>query len=96
MGVITESDIFDAFIELLGFRDKGTRLTVRVPDAPGIMSGLTRIFAMFGVNITHVAVYRGTDGTSTIVIGFPTLATDEIEQAVAKEGYQILYKLQNR
>ena len=28
VGIITESDIFDAFIDLLGFRDVGTRITV--------------------------------------------------------------------
>ncbi|HEY8499704.1 MAG TPA: CBS domain-containing protein, partial [Clostridia bacterium] len=28
VGIITESDIFDSFIDLLGFREKGTRLTI--------------------------------------------------------------------
>ena len=41
--IITESDIFDSFIELLGFREKGTRFTYRAEDAPGIMSKLTKI-----------------------------------------------------
>src|SRR5689334_12102298 len=35
VGIITESDIFDSFIELLGFREPGTRLTVEADDAPG-------------------------------------------------------------
>src|SRR5690554_1232791 len=45
VGIITESDIFDAFIELLGFREKGTRLTIEAVDAPGIMSKLTSIIS---------------------------------------------------
>ncbi len=68
VGIITESDIFDAFIELLGFREKGTRLTVEASDEPGILARLTGIFAQYRANITRVAVYRGTDGTSSVVV----------------------------
>ncbi len=96
VGIITESDIFDSFIELLGFREKGTRLTIEVNDEPGIMSHLTGIFTIYGANITHVAVYRGTSvGKSVIVTGINSLNTLEIEKAIESHGYKILYKLQN-
>ncbi|NLO40227.1 MAG: CBS domain-containing protein [Ruminiclostridium sp.] len=97
VGIITESDIFDSFIELLGFREKGTRLTIEVNDEPGIMSHLTGIFTIYGANITHVAVYRGTSvGKSVIVTGINSLNTLEIEKAIESHGYKILYKLQNQ
>ncbi|HOJ12640.1 MAG TPA: CBS domain-containing protein, partial [Clostridiales bacterium] len=35
VGIITETNIFDAFIDLLGFRDSGTRISVEVEDSPG-------------------------------------------------------------
>jgi acetoin utilization protein AcuB len=96
VGIITESDIFDAFIELLGFRQKGTRLTIEVEDVPGIMANLTSIFSKFGANITHCAVYRGTGGKSDIVVGINSLNTTEIEKTIEEQGYKIIYKLQNR
>lgn len=97
VGIITESDIFDSFIELLGFREKGTRLTIEVNDEPGIMSHLSGIFTLYGANITHVAVYRGTSvGKSAIVTGINSLNTEEIEKAIESNGYKILYKLQNK
>ena len=96
VGVITESSIFDAFIELLGFRDAGTRLTIEAEDEPGIMANLASIFAKFGANITHVAVYRGSTGKSAVVVGTHSFNTDEIEKAVESYGFKILYKLQNR
>ena len=97
VGIITESDIFDSFIELLGFREKGTRLPIEVNDEPGIMSHLTGIFTIYGANITHVAVYRGTSvGKSVIVTGINSLNTLEIEKAIDSHGYKILYKLQNQ
>ncbi|HEY8422973.1 MAG TPA: CBS and ACT domain-containing protein [Thermoclostridium sp.] len=96
VGIITESDIFDSFIELLGFREKGTRLTIEVDDEPGIMSHLAGIFAIHGANITNVAVYRGTSGKSAIVVGINSQDTTEIEKEIENHGYKIIYKLQNK
>lgn len=96
VGIITESDIFDSFIELLGFREKGTRLTIEVKDEPGIMSHLSGIFAIYGANITHLAIYRGTNGKSAIVTGISSQNTTEIEKEIEKHGYKIIYKLQNK
>lgn len=96
VGIITESDIFDSFIELLGFRERGTRLTIEVDDEPGIMANLSGIFAIYGANITHVAVYRGSAGKSMIVTGINSLNTAEIEKAIQEQGYKIIYKLRNQ
>lgn len=96
IGIVTESDIFDSFIELLGFREPGTRLTIEAEDAPGIMSNLTSIMGKYGANITHVAVYRGANGKSSVVIGINSLNTTDIEKSVEENGFKILYKLQNK
>lgn len=96
VGIITESDIFDSFIELLGFREFGTRLTIEAEDAPGIMTNLTAVIGSTGANITHIAVYRGMNGRSAVVIGLNTLNTEEIEKDIEKNGFKILYKLQNK
>lgn len=96
VGIITESDIFESFIELLGFREKGTRLTVEVDDEPGIMSHLTGIVGVYGANITHVGVYRGNNSKSAVVIGINSMNTADIEKSIEKHGYKIIYKLQNK
>ncbi len=96
IGVITKNDIFDAFITLLGFRDPGTRLTIEVQDMPGIMASISGIFAEFGANISHIAVYTGASGKSAVVIGTRTLNTQKIEEAIEGKGYRIIYKLQNK
>jgi acetoin utilization protein AcuB len=95
VGIITESDIFDSFIELLGFRESGTRLTIEAIDEPGIMSNLTSIIGKFGANITRVAVYRGENGKSAIVVGINSFNTAEIEKSIQEHGFVILHKMQN-
>jgi acetoin utilization protein AcuB len=37
VGIITITDILRAFIAALGLHKGGTRVTVRVPDAPGVL-----------------------------------------------------------
>lgn len=96
VGIITESDIFDSFIELLGFREPGTRLTIEVNDEPGIMSNLTNIIGKHGANITRAAVYRGESGKSAIVVGISSLNTADIEKSITDQGFHIIYKLQNK
>ncbi|MGI6578569.1 MAG: CBS domain-containing protein [Eubacteriales bacterium] len=96
VGIITESNLLDAFIELLGFKEPGTRLTVEAVDAPGILSKLTGIYGEHDANITHVAVYRGKNGKSDIVIGTNSLETQGIEKSLELGGYKVVYKLQNK
>jgi acetoin utilization protein AcuB len=96
VGIITETNILDAFTELLGFRDIGTRLTIEADDMPGMMASIAGIFAEFGANITHVAVYRGSSGKCAVVVGVQSFNTEEIEKSMEARGFRILYKLQNR
>jgi acetoin utilization protein AcuB len=95
VGIITESDIFDAFIELLGFRDKGSRITVEAADVPGALADIAEIFQSFDANITHVAVYRGNSGKSDVVIRTNTMNTDAIEKELEAQGYKIVHMIKN-
>jgi acetoin utilization protein AcuB len=95
VGIITESDIFDAFIDLLGFRDKGSRITVEAADVPGAVETIGGIFNSFNANITHIAVYRGSGGKSDVVIRTNMLNTDEIEKKLEENGYKVVHKIKS-
>lgn len=96
VGVITESALLDAFIDMLGFRDRGTRLWVVAPDAPGVLSELAGIAAGHGANIMHLAVYRseGTD-KATVVLGVNTTRTGDIEAELALHGFVVAKRHEN-
>jgi acetoin utilization protein AcuB len=94
VGVITESAILDAFIELLGFRDPGTRLTIDATDTPGALARLASITAKHHANIQHLAVFRGQD-RSTVVVGVNTPNTDALESDLDTDGFTVLMKLTN-
>ena len=60
-GLITETDIFQTFVEILGGEEASLRITVRVPDVRGELSRLTGVIAGLGGNICSVALFRGED-----------------------------------
>lgn len=96
VGIITETNIFDAFTDLMGMRERGTRITVEAEDAPGRLSDVAKIISSFGVNISRIAVYSGSGSTSSIVIRINSLNTEEIEKALETNGYKIVHMLKNQ
>ena len=93
VGVITESNIMDAFIDLLGFRDRGTRLTMDAYDVPGQIEKLGKITNQHSANINHLAVYHGGSGRSTIVVGINSTNTEAIERDFEAAGFVIIARL---
>jgi len=89
VGIITETNIFDAFIDLLGFREAGTRIAVEVDDTPGILADVASVIKSYGANITHLVVYRSSSGKSVIVIRVNTTNTDEMVNALEKQNYRV-------
>ncbi len=67
VGIITESDIFDAFLELLGARRPGTRLIVPVPDIAGGVAHLLQALTPTGARLTGLTTYADAGGSSVIV-----------------------------
>jgi acetoin utilization protein AcuB len=67
VGIITETDLFRLFLELLGARKKGVRLTMLVPDVKGTLAKLTTAIAQQGGNIIALGTFLGEDPTNLLV-----------------------------
>ncbi|WP_311497255.1 CBS and ACT domain-containing protein [uncultured Mobiluncus sp.] len=93
VGVITESDVLDAFIDINGAREPGTRLVIEADDQPGVMSRLARVTGELETNITHIAVYRTGMESSFVLLGVNTVNTSDLEDAFTKAGFQVRYVL---
>jgi acetoin utilization protein AcuB len=59
VGIITETDLFKAFLELLGARDAGVRLTALVANVPGELAKLTKAIYELGGNIVALGTFLG-------------------------------------
>lgn len=95
IGVITESDLLEAFVELNGARTHGTRFIIEADDQPGVMRRLSTITSEVRANITHIAVYRSGMDRSLVVLGVNTLNTEELEKLISEAGFTIKYQQRN-
>jgi acetoin utilization protein AcuB len=69
VGLITETDLFKVFLELLGARDKGVRMSVEVPREPGQLAKVTRAVFELGGDILALGTSMG-DSSDTGRITF--------------------------
>jgi acetoin utilization protein AcuB len=67
VGIITETDLFHVFLELLAAREEGVRLTLLVPDEQGILASLTAEIANLGGDILALGTFKGEDPTNRMV-----------------------------
>jgi acetoin utilization protein AcuB len=64
VGIITESDLFDVFLELFGAREKGVRLTVLAPYFKGSLAQISSAITEKGGNILALNTFLGEDPTN--------------------------------
>lgn len=91
VGIITETDIFKVFLELLGAREKGLRLTLLVPEAKGVLASLTGTIAELGGNIIALGTFQGEDPTNRIVtIKVEDVNKDKLLNAIRSQILEVL------
>ena len=89
VGIITETDIFDAFIDMLGARHTGIRLCVQVPNEPGVGAEVFTIISKFDVNIQHMVLNNTRDGAE-LVFKLDTDDDTNIKKALEARGYTVV------
>jgi acetoin utilization protein AcuB len=58
VGIITETDIFKAMMEMMGARDAGIRMSLRVHDEPGVLSRIAGAIAAAGGDIVSLGTFN--------------------------------------
>jgi len=59
VGIITETDIFKALLDVLGTRTPGIRVTLAVHEGKGILAALTHDVSAMGANIISLLTSEG-------------------------------------
>jgi acetoin utilization protein AcuB len=92
VGIITETDIFKAFSEILGSGENVLRITLRISDVPGELARTTGLIAELGGNLHSVASFQGED-PDHVFITFRLDGVDEhvLVQALEEMGEQVVH-----
>jgi acetoin utilization protein AcuB len=67
VGIITETDLFKLFLELMGAREMGVRVTALVDDKPGGLAELSRAIAEQKGNFVSFGVFTGEDSSNKMI-----------------------------
>ncbi len=89
VGIITNNDIFDAFLKITGYTDGGTRIQLRIEkDQRGVLAEVCQLLFRHGYNIATVVVNR--KETETIIeFQISTQEVKELRELLEKE-YTVL------
>ena len=91
VGMITESDLFKVFLELLGARNPGLRVSIKVPEQQGFLAKLTGALSEAGAAIVTLGTFWGDDLASREIVFKVQGATgDAMEQILAGLGADVV------
>lgn len=86
-GIITETDIFNSFVEIMGLKEGKTRFTFSVTDQIGVLYEITRVFKEMNISISSLASYTTEAGGGELVIRFNAPDTEELTKRLTAIGY---------
>jgi len=90
-GLFTETDALDHLVDIFGFKQKGTRLTLALEDKPGTMLGILEIFKKHNVNIISIVTPSFmVEGKRIAAIRIRTEEYKDLMTELEKAGYDVL------
>ncbi|MDR7480915.1 MAG: CBS domain-containing protein [Armatimonadota bacterium] len=88
IGIITESDVFDAFLEMTGMRQGGVRLVVELGDDAGAIADVTAVLKAAGAALTSLAVYTE-EGRRVALLRVATADPARLAEALPARGVRV-------
>ena len=90
-GIFTETDALDHLVDIFGFKQKGTRLTLALEDTPGTMLGILEVFKKHNINIISIVTPSFmVEGKRIAAIRIKTEDYKDVVKDLEKAGYDVL------
>jgi len=89
VGIITQNDILDAFLDIMGVRSPGKRVVIEVRDEVGVINQVTNVIKDYGIDITNLAIYHLPNRRAQIFLRLDGERTDEAVQELTGRGFTI-------
>ena len=88
VGIITETDLFKIFLEFMGAREKGVRVTALIEEKPGQLAKITNAIAEAGGNFIAFGQFTGEDPSNRLV----TFKVTGLKKEVVKKAISNIAK----
>ena len=92
VGIITETNLFDAFIDSMGLRQNGTRVAIETEDKAGVLADITEIIRHHHISIISLSTFHQEDKHKrSIVLRLDTTEVDAVLKALETAGFKIIH-----
>lgn len=93
VGIITETDLLYKYIELTGAHQPGSQIEVRVPNTPGILFEVSKVFHEQKLNVLSVLVYpdKENEANKILVIRINSMNPLKIIEGLKVSGFKVLW-----
>ncbi|KUG04745.1 cbs domain protein [hydrocarbon metagenome] len=89
-GIVTETDIFDALIDILGVKRTHSRIDFYTSERQGALAEIVGMIAAKGKNILNtVAYYDEKKGLYKLIFRLEELEVDDVLQELDMRGYEV-------
>ena len=91
VGILTETDILDSFLEAMGVSGPGYRMELALPNRPGMLFEVLKLMRDFDVNIVSVATVAHDEPDKNVLIFRIEVKNYKVlKAAIRKAGYEML------
>lgn len=94
VGILTETDIFKTFVDVMGLPQGKTRLSIIVPDRLGVIHDISGVFKELGVSIGSFASYPTDEEQYEVVIRADIKDVKILTERLAALGYPVQHVVQ--
>ncbi len=91
VGMLTETDIFKIFLEVMGARHSGIRLTLKVANKPGQLAKISHAVSEIGGDIISMGTFSGqSSGMGEMMMKVSGVKMDELKESLKPYVEEIL------
>ena len=94
VGIISSTDIFRAFVTVMGLDSGKTRLTIAVADRKGVLRDIATVLADLDINIDSMVTIPQPSGTYDIIIRADIADVETVKERLAAKGFTVSHVTQ--
>ena len=92
IGILTEDDVMEILIEVMGMKEKGSRIEILADDMPGALADITRIIKEHNVNIISIVTDSADEpGKRLVVFKLKTFYFEPLKKALEAANFVVQY-----
>ncbi|MEN6350100.1 MAG: CBS and ACT domain-containing protein [Syntrophomonas sp.] len=89
VGIITQSDVSDAFLDIFGVNQKGTRICLGLSTSPGDLLAMAEIFLRHNAKIGNLVMMESKDDKQLMIVRVDSLDSRSLVNDLKEAGFKV-------